>query len=352
MQKITSVIRVDAPFFLGIGFLVLLSIIVLGSIAPFLFPLYFFYLILAFLAFFLLFQVDFEIISLFSKHFYIGSIVFLVLPLLIGQITRGTIRWIPLGPLTIQPAEIVRPLLLVFFANYITRAELNLKRFTGAILLLALPAFLILVQPSLGVSVLTVVGFVGVLLAADIKKKYFLYAILAFIALTPLFWRIMQPYQRERIQTFINPASDPYGAGYNALQSMISVASGKLLGRGLGKGVQTQLAFLPEKHTDFIFAAVGEELGYLGAGLLLLGGFFILVRLVSIVENASSPAARAYVSGFFLTLLVQTFVHVGMNLGLLPITGVPFPLVSAGGSSLLATFVGLGIAFGARKRLK
>jgi len=222
----------------------------------------------------------------------------------------------------------------------------------GAILLLALPAFLILVQPSLGVSVLTVVGFVGVLLAADIKKKYFLYAILAFIALTPLFWRIMQPYQRERIQTFINPASDPYGAGYNALQSMISVGSGKLLGRGLGKGVQTQLAFLPEKHTDFIFAAVGEELGYLGAGLLLLGGFFILVRLVSIVENASSPAARAYVSGFFLTLLVQTFVHVGMNLGLLPITGVPFPLVSAGGSSLLATFVGLGIAFGARKRLK
>ncbi|MBI2066276.1 FtsW/RodA/SpoVE family cell cycle protein, partial [Candidatus Woesebacteria bacterium] len=237
MQKITSSIRVDAPFFLGIGFLVLLSIIVLGSIAPFLFPLYFFYLILAFLVFFLLFQVDFEIISLFSKHFYIGSIVFLVLPILIGQITRGTIRWIPLGPLTIQPAEIVRPFLLVFFASYITSAELNLKRFIGAILLLALPAFLILVQPSLGVAVITVVGFVGVLLAADIKKKYFLYAILAFIALTPLFWRIMQPYQRERILTFVNPASDPYGAGYNALQSMISVGSGKITGRGLGRGV-------------------------------------------------------------------------------------------------------------------
>ncbi|KKU02897.1 MAG: Cell elongation-specific peptidoglycan biosynthesis regulator RodA [Candidatus Woesebacteria bacterium GW2011_GWE1_45_18] len=179
-----------------------------------------------------------------------------------------------------------------------------------------------------------------------------MYAVLAFVALSPLFWQIMQPYQRERILTFVNPESDPYGAGYNALQSMISVGSGRLLGRGLGKGVQTQLAFLPEKHTDFIFAAVGEELGFLGAGLLLLGGFFILSRLVSIVENASSPAGRAYVSGFFLTLLVQTFVHVGMNVGLLPITGVPFPLVSAGGSSLLGTFIGLGIAFGARKRLK
>jgi len=219
-------------------------------------------------------------------------------------------------------------------------------------LLLALPTFLILVQPSLGVALLTVVGFVGILLAAGIKKKYFLYAVLAFVALSPLFWQIMQPYQRERILTFVNPESDPYGAGYNALQSMISVGSGRLLGRGLGKGVQTQLAFLPEKHTDFIFAAVGEELGFLGAGLLLLGGFFILSRLVSIVENASSPAGRAYVSGFFLTLLVQTFVHVGMNVGLLPITGVPFPLVSAGGSSLLGTFIGLGIAFGARKRLK
>lgn len=352
MQKITSSTRVDAPFFLGIGFLVVLSMIVLESIAPFLFPLYFFYLILALTVFFLLFQLDFEIISLFSKHFYIGSIVFLFLPLLIGQVTRGAIRWIPLGPLTIQPAEIVRPFLLVFFANYFTVRELNLKRFIGAILLLALPAFLILVQPSLGVAVITVVGFIGILLAADIKKKYFLYGILAFIALTPLFWRIMEPYQKDRILTFVDPSRDPYGTGYNALQSMISVGSGKITGRGLGKGVQTQLAFLPEKHTDFIFAAVAEELGYLGAGLLLLGGFFILSKLVVIVENASSPAARAYVSGFFLTLLVQTFVHVGMNLGLLPITGVPFPLVSAGGSSLLATFIGLAIAFAARKRLK
>jgi rod shape determining protein RodA len=190
-----------------------------------------------------------------------------------------------------------------------------------------------------------------VILAANIPKKFFLYGIIVFIALAPLIWRILAPYQRDRILTFIDPSKDPYGTGYNALQSMISVGSGKLLGRGLGKGVQTQLAFLPEKHTDFIFAATAEELGLLGAGLLLLGGFFILSRLVSIIENSTSPAARAYVSGFFLTLLVQTFVHIGMNLGLLPITGIPFPLVSAGGSSLLATFIGLAISFSAKRKI-
>jgi rod shape determining protein RodA len=351
MQKVISRTKIDFPFFFGIFFLVLLSFVVLNSIAPFLFPLYFFYLVLALIVFFILFQIDFEIISLFSKHFYIGSIIFLILPLLIGQVTRGAIRWIPLGPLTIQPAEIVRPFLLVFFANFLINKELTLKRFIQALALLALPAFLILVQPSLGVAVLTVVGFVGVILAANIPKKFFLYGIIVFIALAPLIWRILAPYQRDRILTFIDPSKDPYGTGYNALQSMISVGSGKLLGRGLGKGVQTQLAFLPEKHTDFIFAATAEELGLLGAGLLLLGGFFILSRLVSIIENSTSPAARAYVSGFFLTLLVQTFVHIGMNLGLLPITGIPFPLVSAGGSSLLATFIGLAISFSAKRKI-
>jgi rod shape determining protein RodA len=131
---------------------------------------------------------------------------------------------------------------------------------------------------------------------------------------------------------------------------MISVGSGKLLGRGLGRGVQTQLAFLPERHTDFIFASVAEELGFLGAVLLIAGSFFIFIRLTYFINNAESPAARAFLSGLFLTLFIQTIVHVGMNMGLLPITGVPYPLVSAGGSSLLATMIGLGIASRAVKR--
>lgn len=352
MQKLYRLPSFDLPLILGMSFLVLLGIIVLLSIAPSLFPLYFLYLFLAILVFFFLFQIDFEVISLFSRFFYVGSIVFLIIPLLIGQVTRGAIRWIPIGALTIQPAEIVRPFLLVFFAWYLTKEEITLKRFLKAIGLLIPPLFLILIQPSLGVAILTFVGFIGILLAVDIKKKLFLYGIGIFLVLLPLIWQVLAPYQRARVESFLDPSKDPFGAGYNAIQSMISVGSGKLFGRGLGRGVQTQLAFLPERHTDFIFASISEELGFLGAGLLLLTSFFILLRLTSFMERATSAAARAYLSGFTLTLLVQIFVHVGMNLGLLPITGVPYPLVSAGGSSLLATTIGFAIAMGAKKTIR
>jgi rod shape determining protein RodA len=343
-------LKFDYPLLGGIIFLLILSIIVLRPIAPSLFPLYYVYIFLA-VSSFLVFQlIDFDILSLFSKHFYIGTIFLLVLALLIGQVTRGVIRWIPIGPLTIQPAEIARPFLLVFFANYLTKEEVDLKRLIKAIVLFAFPLSLILIQPSLGVAFLTAIGFLGIIFATNFKKKYLLWGVILFAFLIPLIWQILQPYQQARILTFLNPLKDPLGAGYNSIQSMISVGSGKFFGRGLGRGVQTQLAFLPERHTDFIFASVAEELGFLGAVLLIAGSFFIFIRLTYFINNAESPAARAFLSGLFLTLFVQTIVHIGMNMGLLPITGVPYPLVSAGGSSLLATMIGLGIASRAVKR--
>jgi rod shape determining protein RodA len=351
MQRIKASAKLDLPFIVGVILITALSVIVLRAIAPSLFPLYFLYLILGFGAFFLLIQTDFEIVSIFSKHLYVASIVLLILPLFIGQVTRGTIRWIPIGALTIQPAEIVRPFLLIFFANFLTEKEVDSKRLIKAFLLLALPTALIVIQPSLGVAVLTVIGFIGVLMASTIKKKYFLWGIVFFAVFLPLIWQVLAPYQKQRILTFIDPNQDPYGTGYNAIQSMISVGSGKLFGRGLGKGVQTQLSFLPERHTDFIFASIAEELGIFGATLVLLGSVFILTRLILVSENARSPSARAFVSGLFLMLFAQTMVHVGMNLGLVPITGVPFPLVSAGGSSFLATMIGLGIALGAKRQI-
>jgi rod shape determining protein RodA len=343
-------LKFDYPLLGGIIFLLILSIIVLRPIAPSLFPLYYVYIFLA-VSSFLVFQlIDFDILSLFSKHFYIGTIFLLVLALLIGQVTRGVIRWIPIGPLTIQPAEIARPFLLVFFANYLTQEEVGIKRLLKAIILLSLPVFLILIQPSLGVAFLTGIGFLGIIFATNFKKKYLLWGIILICLLIPLIWQILQPYQKIRILTFLDPMRDPLGAGYNSIQSMISVGSGKLFGRGLGRGVQTQLAFLPERHTDFIFASVAEELGFVGSILLILGSFFLFIRLTYFIENAESPAARAFLSGLFLTLFAQTIVHIGMNMGLLPITGIPYPLVSAGGSSLLATMIGLGIASRAVKR--
>lgn len=324
-------------------FLVIFGIVTLRSLAPELFPNYFLYLVLAVGAFILFSQIDYEIISIFAKHLYIFSIVLLLTPLLIGQVTRGAIRWIPIGPLTIQPAEIVRPFLIIFFANYLTRGRVDMKKLFSALLLLGLPVFLILVQPSLGVAVLTVLGFTGVVLSTDINKKLLLMSGIVVLISLPVIWQILVPYQKSRILTFVNPGSDPYGAGYNSLQAMISVGSGKLFGRGLGKGVQTQLSFLPERHTDFIFASIAEEMGLVGAGLVLLGEFLVFWRISRVVSQPRNFAARAYVAGTFLTLFTQTFIHIGMNMGLLPITGVPLPLVSGGGSSLLATSISLAI---------
>src|SRR3972149_7121800 len=305
-------------------FLVVFGVVTLRYLAPSLFPVYFLYLVLAIIAFIIFSQIDFEVLSLFSKHLYVFSILLLITPLLMGQVTRGAIRWIPIGPLTIQPAEIVRPLLIIFFANYLTSRQINLKRFINAILLLLMPTLLILVQPSLGVAFLMVIGFIGVVLASEINKKLLLFGGVILLVLLPLIWQILAPYQKSRIITFLNPSSDPYGAGYNSLQAMISVGSGRTVGRGLGKGVQTQLAFLPERHTDFIFASIAEEMGLIGTVLILLGLFLVFWRIVKIISEPKSSTARAFTTGIFMALFVQSFIHIGMNMGLLPITGIPF----------------------------
>ncbi len=339
----------DPLFLVGIFFLVVFGLIVLSSIAPFLFPFYFVYIFLGLLAFYLFSKIDFDIWLIFSKHLYVLSVLFLLLPLLIGQVTRGTVRWIQIGALTIQPAEIVRPFILLFFAKYLYERELDIKRIAKSLILLFIPLFLILVQPSLGVTILTAVGFLGVLIASSVDKKKIGLFFLVALAFLPLGWFILQPYQRARLTTFLSPSEDPYGSGYNSIQSMIAVGSGKFFGRGLGEGVQTQLAFLPERHTDFIFASIAEEMGFVGAGLVILGIFFVLFRITKIAENSKGAEARAFCSGIFLTYLAQSIIHIGMNMGIMPVTGLPLPLVSAGGSSLLATMIALGMVYGAKK---
>lgn len=332
--------RVDVFLAIPIGFLILLSGSILWSIAPRLFPGYLFLIFAGLVAFIAFALIDFDILSLFSRHFYIVSIALLVITLILGRVTRGVIRWIPVGALTLQTAEIVKPFLLVFWAN-----NLNKK----AVFLMLIPIVLIFVQPSFGVAFLLTMGFLGAVLASSVKKRYFLYLALATIALIPIFWHFLAPYQRNRLISFVNPYADPLGAGYNSIQSQITVGAGKFFGRGLGRGNQTQLAFLPERQSDFIFASISEELGFVGAGLTLAALFLILWRLTVYMGRARSPEARMYLAGLFLTMAVQIAIHIGMNLGLLPITGVPLPLVSAGGSSLVGTLIGLGIAQGARK---
>ncbi|MBI2103737.1 FtsW/RodA/SpoVE family cell cycle protein [Candidatus Woesebacteria bacterium] len=343
MLNIRESQRIDWSIFIPALLLLSLGIFILNSLS-FLTPLYILFVIFGIFAFLFFAKVDFEILNIFSKILYIFSILFLLAPIFIGTATRGTTRWIQVGSLTIQPAEIVRPLLLVFFASYLVSGKKNVAHAVKGILLFLFPTFLILIQPSLGVTILTTFGFLGVLLASHFPRKYYLVGGALIILLLPLAWSLLADYQKQRIITFLTPGSDPQGVGYNSIQAMISVGSGKISGRGLGRGIGTQLAFLPERQTDFIFASISEELGFVGAGLVLVLTFFILYRLIRIIQKSRDWVGRAYVAGFFLALLAQVVIHVGMNMALMPITGVPYPLLSAGGSSLIATMIGLGIA--------
>lgn len=350
MQKISVFSGISVKLILGVTLLVIISLVVLYSIAPFLFPSYLFYVFLAAILFYFFTKIDFDIFLLFSKHIYVFSIVLLLLTLVIGQVTRGAVRWIPLGPISIQPSEIARPFLLLFFAKFITDEELNLKRLGKTIVVFLVPFVLILIQPSLGVALLTAAGFIGALLASSISKRNLLIFAVFLALIAPLFWFILAPYQKERVTAFLDPGKDPYGTGYNSIQSMISVGSGRIFGRGLGRGIQTQLQFLPEKHTDFIFAATAEELGLIGALLLLVGLFIVLWSLTIITENAVNPTARVFVSALFIVLLSESVIHIGMNMSLLPVTGVPLPFVSAGGSALVGSSMALAIAISAKKK--
>lgn len=348
MKSILAPYRNEPWLVVSIIILISASTLILRSIAPSIFPSYYFYLVGAVVLFIVFSHIDFDILSLFSTHLYVLSILFLLLPLVIGEVNRGAVRWIQIGSITVQPTELVRPFLILFFASYLTNHKLDTRGSIMALLLFALPVGLILIQPSLGVAALTTIAVVGVVLSLEYNKKNLLFVGIASIAALPLMWFLLAPYQKDRVIGLLSPANDPSGVGYNSIQSMIAVGSGRWSGRGLGEGVQTQLSFLPERHSDFIFASIAEEMGFVGAVVVLGLIFFLLVRIVSILENSRHPMARAFVAGSFLSLFAQVFVHVGMNMGLLPITGLPLPLVSVGGSSLVATMILMGIILQAR----
>lgn len=285
-----------------------------------------------------------RIFFVFSKHLYIGSLLFLMLPYLVGELTRGTFRWIPLGPVNIQPSELVKPLLAICFARFFsTRAFNRPSEYFWATTMVALPVLIIFFQPDLGSALVLVFGWLIALFISGVPLK--ILAIGGAIVLTafPLAVKSLKPYQQNRIISFLNPGADPLGSGYNVIQAIVAVGSGQILGKGLGQGTQSHLRFLPENHTDFIFASLAEELGLIGS-LILLGSFIALfTRIFQIARKAGSNFESTLVLTLLGMLFFQAFVNIGMNMGILPVTGVPLPLVSYGGSSLISTFFMLGI---------
>ncbi len=269
-----------------------------------------------------------------------------------GITSSGSQRWIDLYFINLQPSELMKIFIIVCLAKFFHRMRLenvnSIYAIFTSLIIIMLPMGLVIVQPDLGTALLIGVSGIAVLWFAGINYKYFIYTILGFIISLPFVIAFLKPYQKLRVLTFLNPDKDPLGAGYQIIQSKIAVGSGGLFGKGFLKGTQSYLEFLPEKHTDFIFTLFSEEFGFVGSALLLLIYAIIIYRIVAIGAGARSYFAKIFCYSFGAAIFVFVTINMSMVLGLLPIVGSPLPIMSYGGSSMLATMTGLGIVMSAK----
>ncbi|MEO6565947.1 MAG: rod shape-determining protein RodA, partial [Casimicrobiaceae bacterium] len=258
---------------------------------------------------------------------------------------NGSRRWLNLGIVRVQPSELMKIALPLMLAWYFQKFEgrINWKDFMIAAVLIIVPVFLIKRQPDLGTSLLIGASGLYVLFLAGLSWKVIIGLGVAASAAMPFLWAQLHGYQRERILTFVDPGRDPLGAGYHSTQASIAIGSGGVIGKGWLNGTQTHLDFLPERHTDFIFAVFGEEFGLIGNAFLLLLYVLLIGRAIVITANASTLFARLLAGSITLMLFTYAFVNMGMVSGVLPVVGVPLPLVSYGGTAMVSLFIGLGV---------
>lgn len=262
---------------------------------------------------------------------------------IVGIETRGSIRWLPLGIFNFQPSEFAKPVLILLLADFWTKRLPDWPNILKSILWLTPLTFLVFSQPDLGSALTLVAIFWGMLLLVRPSFKKLLVLILLAILIVPVGFLSLQEYQRHRIVGFLSPESDPLGKGYNLIQSQIAVGSGQLFGRGLGQGTQSRLQFLPEFRTDFIFAFIAEELGFVGAMIILSIYLLLLIYCLKVAEKTADFFGFLLTCGGVSMLLFQTSVNIGMNIGLVPITGITLPLISYGGNSVTSTMITLGL---------
>jgi rod shape determining protein RodA len=276
---------------------------------------------------------------------YVVAVVMLVGVAMFGVVVNGSRRWLNLGVARFQPSELMKVALPMMLAWYFQKFEgrIGWKDFVVAGILIVVPVYLIKRQPDLGTALLIGASGFYVLYLAGLSWKIIVGLFALGAAAGPLIWPHLHDYQRERILTFIDPTRDPLGAGYHSTQASIALGSGGVIGKGWLNGTQTHLDFLPEKHTDFIFAVFGEEFGLIGNALLLVLYLLLISRAMVITANASTLFARLLAGAVTLMFFTYAFVNMGMVSGLLPVVGVPLPLVSYGGTALISLFIGLGV---------
>lgn len=290
---------------------------------------------------------DYRYLDYVRVPLYLLNLALLVLVLLVGKETSGAVRWIDLGFFDLQPSEVAKPLLLITLGCFLARREEKAEKLSTFLLALVYPLpviALVFVQPDLSTAVVLIAIWLGMVWAAGLRPAYLLALIFASIPAGVLAWFfVLKDYQKARLLLFLDPYQDLWGGGYNILQAWTAIGSGGWLGKGFGQGTQSQLHFLPVRHSDFIFAVVCEELGFLGAAALLLMLFLFLWQIFQVSTRAGDMLGRLIAIGAASGLTFQCLVNIGMNLGVMPVTGLPLPLVSHGGSSLLSTMWIVGL---------
>lgn len=291
-------------------------------------------------------SLDYRHFARMSTLLYFLTIGILFFVLFFGAEIRGTVGWLALWGFQIQPVEFAKLVLVIFLASFISKKRSELGEWTRLIASLFLSALLILLvlrQPDLGSSLVLAFIWLSMILVSGIRWKHFLVLGTIGVLLIVASWFFLADYQKARLQTFLNPELDPKGSGYNVLQSMVAVGSGGLTGKGIGHGSQSQLNFLPEKHTDFIFAVISEELGLIGGGIIIFLYGLFLYRIARIAEMARDNTGYLIAVGILALFFIHILINLGMNMGFLPVTGLPAPFLSYGGSALLAFFLALGL---------
>ncbi len=347
-------------FILGIGVLSIYSmtggVSSPGRTALYLKQIY--WIILGFAAFLIMAWIDYREIARFAYPIYLLTLLFLVLVSLIGRTGMGAKRWLMIGSFSFQPSELAKIGILLalakFFSEDSPKTGLGLKRllFSGAILLL--PSLFILKQPDLGTALSISTILLSMVFVMGLRSRFLIYFVLISGMISPFagqfFWNNLKDYQKKRIVTFMNPMEDPTGTGYQVIQSKIAIGSGGFFGKGLFGATQSQLKFLPERHTDFIFSAFAEQWGFIGVSVLFILFFIVIFWGIEVATHSKDLLGSLIAVGIIGLISFYFFVNVGMTLGVMPVVGVPLPLVSYGGSAMVTTLAMLGLLFNIKVR--
>lgn len=299
-------------------------------------------------------QIDYKTLERYAYWIYAFSILLLIAVLLMGKTGGGARRWIGIRGLTYQPSELMKLSLILAMAKYFHNKNkvggYYLRDLIVPFTMVGVPCLLIMKQPDLGTALILLSIFGSIILFVGVRLPSLLIAGSSLIAGVPILWHFMKDYQKMRLMIFLNPESDPLGSGYHIIQSKIAVGSGKIFGRGLLSGTQSQLQFLPEHHTDFIFSVLAEEWGFLGSMIVIMGLLFLILWGVSIAKECKSRFGTILSFGVVAMIAWHFLINIGMVVGLMPVVGVPLPFFSYGGSFIITILVGIGLLLNIRMR--